>query len=193
MIKTLLAGASALAFATSGALAASSFDFTISGNTNVPTVNVENTSTNGDTMVKFLLTIGDDSFNFDFVNALSVSENSATLNSPDTLNGSARSTFVDIDVMLGMGGTLQFNTDVDPGNGNIVVDYRDILFNNGVAANAIATAFFASGRQASVLLLDGPDMSSYSYSATAPVPVPAAALLFAPAVAGVSALRRRKR
>lgn len=121
-----------------------SFDFTLSGNANVPTMTLLNSSTGDFRITGFSLTVGHAQRGWDFVqNLTGPAGGSATLNSPDALDGNARSDVIDID-FGGFDPTLQasWTADLDGVNSNTTYNYRNSLFNNGTQPNAVLTVDF---------------------------------------------------
>lgn len=152
-------------------------------------------------LTSFNLTIGDTTFGFDrFLEPLTecgTTIASCTLTSPDNIqnnNGEPNISLdftgfdpgeslaiVDIDVDFASGSADDF----DPSNRLDV-----ILFNNGLAPNAVFSATFSSGEMLSMTLPDSADAPSYTFQ-LAVVPVPAAVWLFGSAFVVLGWFRRR--
>ena len=121
-----------------------SFDFTISGNTNVPTLLLSNTSTGDFRIAGLSLTVGHSQRGWDYVQSLVAPDGgTATLNTPDAVNGGARSPVIDID-FSGFEATesATWVADLDGVNSNTTYNYRNSLFNNGAEVNAVLTVDF---------------------------------------------------
>jgi hypothetical protein len=159
--------------------ATTGFTLLINGNTNVPTMTLTNDSTLAQ-LIRFTLTIGNTTRNYDSVtNTSPPPGGSFTLNSPDTnSSGGVRSDVIDI-AFTGFDPAEQFSwdADFDIDNGNTNENYRTVLFNNGTADNAVATAFFLGGSSVALTLPDGnATATSFTFSASevSAVPLPAA-------------------
>lgn len=120
-------------FAASAVQAApTGFQLTVLNDFNTPTFQLLNT---GDVNIgAFDMTIGNFTFNFDFVKNVVSGGISYTRITPDTVNSGVRSDhqqfeFTDFTPEL----TFQWDTNLDPDNTDLVVDYRQIFFNNGPA------------------------------------------------------------
>ncbi|MEL7172337.1 MAG: hypothetical protein AAFN05_05140, partial [Pseudomonadota bacterium] len=132
------------------------FDLTIDGSlgtqpgsVNVPIITLTNRSDTA-LLESFSLTIGDPAFNFDGVVELvgpaggtaTLTEGDTNINRVDGVNTDRISfSFTDFDP----GESISFGVDIDADNGVFQQDFRDVLFNNGEATNAIASAAFGSG------------------------------------------------
>ncbi len=170
-------------------------------NFNVPKITLTNTSTAGEEIVGFSMSIGAPGFVYDFVldlasnpagRAASVATEAATgatLVAGDRVNGSGSvPTLIWSFSRFAPGKKLIFEVDVDPVSGNPTADARTVWFNNGAAPNATVQVQFRYGAAA---ILTMPDVAgaptSFSFSATG-VPEPATAALLA---AGLVALAQR--
>lgn len=201
-----LVGATMIAIGSSAATAGPiGFSYAISGDVNVPTFALTNQSDTAQ-ITGYTLTIGDTAFNFDGVNNSSqgytTGSGSFTLNFPDTnLSGGIRSDLVSY-AFTGFDPTEVFShdADVDPDNSDVAIDFRDVLFNNGSADNAVLTVSFLDAGIAGDLSLvfdDGPELSSYLLTASGsigdtPVPEPGMLALFGIGFAGLGAMARRR-
>jgi hypothetical protein len=188
-----LVGGLAAASASSATLA---FSLDVSNEFTVPTFMLTNLSKLK--LTDFNLTIGDRSFNFDAGRIVTApSGGTTTLNTPDTnFSGGLRSENINLSFTdFGTNDFARFDVDPDLDHRDTIEDIRGVLFNNGSAQNAIATATFSGGRELSLTLPDGPYQTSYSFSAleTTVVPAPAALPLLAGTLglAGIFAYRRR--
>lgn len=141
------------------------FVFEILGSSNSPTLRVTNRSSGTLNITALELTIGDAAFNFDAVDEIETPAGvEIVVGSPDANgDGGVRSDLVRLDFTgFGSGKTVSFGTDIDRDHQNSTEDYRDVLFNNGAAPNAIVTAFSGNGK-CSVTLPDAPNESSYRF------------------------------
>ena len=195
--------ATSMAFFTAAANVAQAgligFTLVISGDTNVPTMSWTNNSTTAK-ITSIDITIGDTGYNYDFAqNIIDPSGGSSTLITPDTVNGGgvrsdhANFTYTGFDP----GETASFDLDIDIDSADSVEDYRTVLFNNGGAANAVATVAFMDGSSMGSLMLTLPDgaddLSSYTFRAEAnDIPEPGTLALFGLGLAGLGFARRSK-
>ena len=166
-------------FLTGECLAELEFTLIIGGDPNTPVVSVINTSTSGEIMTDFELTIGDTDYNFDGVeNIMPPSGGQVTLISPDDdTSGGVRSDSIVLAITnFDPGEVITFQTDVDRDNSNSTEDFRSILFNNGDGLEAFATGSSPQGDQTSIIALQDDDLrSSYTYTTTgAPLGEPGA-------------------
>lgn len=125
------------------------------GSINVPLFTLKNLSDEAD-LTGFSLTIGDPAFNFDgVIGIVPPAGGAATLLEGDThvdrVDGVNTET-----VRLGFeglapGASASFGIDIDPDTGGFYADFREVLFGNGGAPNAVASARFA-GSAAPLLL-----------------------------------------
>lgn len=189
-----------------------SFSFTLSGNTNVPTMTLVNTSDAGFRITGFSLTAGRTDRGWDYVQDLTApAGGTATLLSPDAVNNGLRSYTIAIGFSdFGAGAQAGWEADLDGVSTNVTTNYRDSLFNNGAAPNATLNVAFEA-------LVDGltqapfsigfdlPDgsssASSYTFSGqrsftldgpTPTVPEPGALSLAATGLLGLWLMRRRR-
>tara|TARA_Y100001933_G_scaffold194553_1_gene194680 strand:- start:4484 stop:5134 length:651 start_codon:yes stop_codon:yes gene_type:complete len=193
-----------VALVSPGLAAASTIGFklTLSGSTNTPAMTLENTSDTA-LLENINITIGDTSFNFDFLSSpTSPASGTSTLNSPDLSNGLLRSDDIDISFTgFDPGESSSWTADVDVDNLNTVEDYRTVLFNNGGLPNSVVTAAFSDAvgliELLSFTMPDGDaSATSFTFTATsaAPIPVPAALPLLLAALGGLGFVGwRRKR
>lgn len=138
------------------------FKIQISGDGNVPRMTVWNLSRSL-RITKFQMTIGDTTKSFDSASGFSASSGvGATVASPDTINGGARSANLIINLSGFSPGTY-FSTDVDfdGAASDTVENFRTTLFNNGVQPNAVVTVTASDGSTASLTL---PDNDQYQYT-----------------------------
>jgi hypothetical protein len=169
------------------------YEFQIYGNTNVPTVSLENLSTLAD-ITEFTMTIGNTAYNFDSASNVVVgSVDSYALVTPDTnSSGGVRSNFVNYTFSgFDPGEVFKFDTDVDRDNSNTSENYTKVLFNNGAAPNSQLTVVFSDG---STLIGTLPDYSGgapYVYSQV--VPLPPAVLLLGSSLLGLMGIRRLRK
>lgn len=139
------------------------------GGFNVPQIALTNASDAGVLLTGFSLTVGDTTFNFDFVRDEVASTGVVPqLVSPDRVNeGGVRSnvlayTFTGFQV----GSTFNFEADLDPDGGSPTTDFRQILFNS--SPSAVATFTFSQGAPLSVTLAGATGLSSYTFSVAGP-------------------------
>lgn len=188
------------------------FSFTLSGNTNVPTMTLVNTSDADFRITGFSLTAGRTDRGWDYVQQLAgPAGGTATLLSPDADDGSLRSYTIEIGFSgFGAGAQASWVADLDTATTNFTADYRNSLFNNGTQPNATLIVDFEA-------LVDGltqapfsigfdlPDgsgsASSYTFSGqrsftldgpTPAVPEPGALGLAATGLLGLWLVRRRR-
>ena len=206
-------GATVSLFGLSDAAEASTFGYSLSindpifnpasGVNNVPDFRLENISTlsEGIQIADFNLTIGDLSFNYDFVASQSVFSDSGDVLSfsptaPDLINDGVGADEIDYDFTgFDPGDIFQFEADVDPDTASIVQDYRQILF-----PDAVLTVGFSNGETlAQTLNPADTGLDSYVFTQTAHLqrttPEPATILGLGSLVClGLGdAVRRRKR
>lgn len=149
---------------------------------------IANTSAPGVDLVQFSMTVGDTQYNFDelylsrelFVGG---GDESATLAIGDRFQGGAVTDLFEYDFLnFGQADTFRGQWDIDHDNGATDVDARTVLFNNGPAANAVATFTFSDASVATYEFPDLPILESYTLS----IPEPGALALIglgAPAIA----------
>ena len=207
-MSKVLAAAAAASVALAGAARAATVGATLTINTattdsNVPRVAVTNDSDSAD-ITRFTLTIGNPGFNYDgYRDANFTAVDSWMTNIDTNLSGggsqAGRYEIADIFDIVGLNPTesVSFEIDVDRDFANTVENFRNVLWNNGaMVANAIFTVYFSDDTVLSTVLDDDPvARAEYTFSVSqgmAPVPVPGAALLMAPALAGLGFARRRK-
>ncbi len=172
-------------------------------NFNVPKITLTNTSTTGEQIVEFSMSVGHPDFIFDFVADLSSNPagraanvatevlTGATLMVGNRINGVGA--FDEVvwsftDFMAGE--ALAFEIDVDPVVGGPTADARTVLFNNGVHPNSVVFVRFSDGSTDTLPLPDaGAPSTGYSFGGTGspPVPEPSVAMLIA---LGLAALRQ---
>jgi hypothetical protein len=172
-------------------------------NFNVPKITLTNTSTTGEQIVEFRMSVGHPDFIFDFVadlssnpagraaNVASEAQTGATLTVGNRINSvgafdEVAWSFSDFLV----GESLVFEIDVDPRTGGPTADARTVLFDNGAHPNAVVFVRFADGSTDTLVLPDaGVPSPGYSFGGigSPAVPEPSVALLIA---AGLAALRR---
>lgn len=171
------------------------FDLTISGDDNVPTFNLTNTSTAAD-LTSFAFTIGDTSRNFDEIYTITTSAGTSSLTFGSTNQSGARTDSFEISFTgLGVSQTACWDVDVDIDSSNTVENFASVFFNNGAAPNSVVTVGFSTGNIIDFTLPDGVAPYSYSQSSdTSVVPVPPAMPLLAGGlgVMGLMGWRRRK-
>ncbi len=155
------------------------FTFTLAGNTNIPTMTfINDADTLNITSVSF--SVGDLTRHFDLDNgSLPTSQNGIT--------GVYGATTGRVDVIsvtttgFNPGNSFGFSADVDvdPAQ-NVGQDYRNIFFNNGAAANSVASVTFSDNSTLQIVLTDEPNnLASYSFSTqdNTTVPEPSTYLL----------------
>lgn len=167
------------------------------GVNNVPDIRLENTSqaiTNA-TITDFTLTIGNLAFNFDFVrNESAVTDGSTALVftriTPDATNDNVGPDQIDYDFTgFNIGDIFQFEVDVDPDVGEVVQDYRSILF-----PDSLLTVTFSNGKILSQNLNPSNiGQDGYTFAQSMEVSEPATLALFGGFALAGAALRRRSR
>ena len=171
---------------------------------NVPDFRLTNTSDTA-SIAAFNLTIGDNDFHFDFVRSQSIFNDSGavlsfTLNNPDYVNDHVGDGIIDY-IFAGFdpGDAFQFEADVDPHVGNVVQDYREILF-----PNALLTVSFSDGNSLSQNLAPADvGLAGYRFSQRldtslvprpqSDLPEPGSLALFGLGLTGLGLAARRKR
>lgn len=188
-----------LALAAGAARADVSFDFAITGNANVPTMFLTNTSTAGERITGMTLTIGDTAFEWD----QTLNESgplSWTLIVPDHANGLIKADFIEYDFSgFEAGETFTFDGDIDPdGAGEPTAgNFWEVLFDvdgDADSANAVVTVEFEHFADLSVQLPDFPRDPQNFYevsSGTLVIPTPSA-MAGGLAMLGAMVLRRRR-
>lgn len=185
------------------------------GDLNVPDFQLENISDAGTgvQITDFVLTIGDTTFNYDFVRIQNVFNDPtadliATLNGtnlefePNTSgpgNNGIGDDAVDYDFTgFDEGDIFRFEVDVDPDAGNPSQDYRDALFPAAPLSAAEVSVTFSNGSILSQILAPA-DTSPTGFvfeqtETIAPVPLPAGMPLYLGAlmIGGGLAARKRK-
>ena len=169
----------------------------------MPDFRLTNTSDTA-SITAFSLTIGDNNFHYDFVRSQSAFNDtgaalSFTLNNPDFTNDHVGDGLIDY-VFFGFdpGDTFQFEADVDPHVGNIVQDYRNILF-----PNALVTVSFSDGNSLSQSLAPADTgLAGYRFDQTlhtsqpprpqSDLPEPSTLALFGLGLAGLGLAARRQ-
>ncbi|MEO0820758.1 MAG: hypothetical protein AAF074_10090 [Pseudomonadota bacterium] len=191
------------------------------GTVNVPFFTVRNISASLP-ITGFSLTIGDPSFNFDGITAITPPPGgSATIVTGDTGFYGFDGVHTDrISFALDgfdPGEEFRFAADIDADNGDVFQDFRNVLRRNGPAPNAVATITFADPFTEDLMLElrdgvrpQGGTLFSFravgnrgfgpleptipaATSSASPVPVPAALPLFVTALAGLGFLSRARR
>ncbi|MDF2234934.1 VPLPA-CTERM sorting domain-containing protein [Albimonas sp. CAU 1670] len=174
------------------------YTLVISGNTNVPDFQLTNDS-DAAQITRFRFTIGDVSYNFDYVANFSYTPPggfSASIITGDINNSGVRTD----EFELGYVGfdpteTFRMQTDVDPDSGNLTVNFNSIFWNNGEADSSFMEVTFSTGEVLSQFAGDQTVASSYTFqqSSTSAVPVPAALPLLGGGLAVAGLLLRRAR
>ncbi len=206
----------ALVFAVPGAaLAVPSFELTLAdGNVlspfNVSAWTLRNTSTAGESITSFSITIGDTGYEFDYIRDASSSFPFYTISPGVTgvsvltgngFGGGAGFDRIDLGFSdFDAGEQLDFELDIDETGffGGIVTDARTVLFNNGLAANGTLSIGFDDGSSFDVTMPDAdPSATSFVFgpsgSGMTPVPEPGTALLMGLGLASMGLAGRRRR
>ena len=194
--RNILAAAGMIMASSAPALAATvGFGLTLSGDPNIPTFTLTNTSTAAD-LTSFAFTIGDTSRNFDQIYTVNTPAGSTgTLTFGDASQGGVRTDSFTISFTgLGVSQIANWRVDVDLDNLDTVENFSTVFFDNGTLPNSVVTVGFSTGDFIDFTLPDG--SSLYSYSASKPVdviPVPAALPLLAGGLGlmGLMSWRRR--
>lgn len=138
------------------------------GGLDKPQFDLQNNSDPGVLLTGFKITIGDTSYNYDYVRDEQATPGVGfTLVTPDRAIGGVRSNMVEYN-FTGFTPTrsFSFEANIDPDVGTATTNFRQILFNNGAAPNAQATFTFSVGAPITITLPDGPTgQLSYSYVA----------------------------
>lgn len=154
-----------------------------------------NTSAPGINLTGWSLTVGDTQFLFD---QLYLSEETFTPNTDAPTAALANDTNLREDNGLGQDAftytftnftpatTFSGQWDIDNDNGDFQANARTVLFNNGDAANALATFTFSDGSAINYTFPDLPIQDRYSID----IPTPAGAGVLALAALGVGRRRR---
>lgn len=187
----------ALALAAPGVAAAGTitagWSLTISGNTNVPTFTLQNTSGAGVLLTQFSITIGDTSRHFDLNDSVLTSPPAGGTMSLAPGFGVSAPNRADEAILTFTGfdpgdvAVWTLDLDLDPAS-NSVQNYRTVMFNNGAAPNAVGTATFVSAQfkgpvVVGLTLPDGATTdTSYTFTASQEVAVPLAAVPVPPAL-----------
>lgn len=169
----------------------------------VPVFTLTNISS-GALISSMSLTIGDTAYNFDSHTAASVTSNPAFTETSSPLIGNAN-TGAETDYLAfsftgftsGMDFSFAAELDKDSNDWS-TVDYREILFNNGDAANSVITVGFMEGGAISSLSAMLPDFdttgaTSYSVTQSSATPIPGAVWLLGSGLVGLVGLRKRQR
>lgn len=167
---------------------------------NVPDIQLTNTSTDPTVSITdFQMTIGDTSFNYDFVRNEAVVTDSDndfvfTLNTVGRVNDGVGDDVLSYSFLgFDPGDSFRFEVDIDADGAGVIEDVRDVVFATG-------TAFvtFSNGNTRGNTFAEGdPNGTSFQFTQNlpttlAPVPVPATLPLLLGALAfGGVALRRR--
>ncbi len=165
-----------------------------------PTFTLNNGSTAGETITGVSISIGDTSYNWDYLVASSGGAAvGATLLSPDLVNndwfGQSNTlafSFSDFDAGEAFTFSVDIDSDFDFSFGSNE-DARDVLFNNDgfifSDPNAVVSVDFSDGSTLAYTLPDGPDLGSYLFSPgaapPAAVPEPGAMLMLGFGLAGL--------
>lgn len=188
------------------AIATPIFDLAIGRGTrndfNTPKITLTNTSTAGEQITGFSMSIGSTAFVYDFVlgptsnprgqaaNLATETTTGATLVAGDRRNAvGSVATLIWSFSNFAPGEQLIFEVDLDRATGNPNVDARTIWFNNGAAPNAELQIQFSNGSSAALVMPDvAGSPNSFSFSVTG-VPEPGTAAMFG---AGLALLANRK-
>jgi hypothetical protein len=141
------------------------FTFDVFNDANTPTLRVTNTSSGMLQLTEFEVTIGDTAFNFDSVtDIVAPAGTGVTLESPDDNDsGGVRADLVRLAfTAFDPGESVTFVVDIDRDDSNTLESFRRVLFNNGDAPNAVATAF-SGDESCSVTLGDADDSPTYRF------------------------------
>jgi len=171
------------------------------GNNNVPDFELENISDpgSGRQITDFTLTIGDTSFNFDFVRIEAIFRDplgdlNSTLNTVGRTNDHVGEDVLDYDFTgFDPGDIFRFEVDVDPDSGSPSQDFRNVLFQGGIASVTFSDGIIAS--EALSPANSGASSFGFTPTGTAPVPLPGGIALYlgigaAFGIAGAVARRR---
>ena len=134
------------------------------GDGNVLRLTGTNTSTDAE-LVSLTITVGNTVYNFDGV--FGVLTDAGVVLTSDQIEGDGGLRFDQVDATLTgatAGRSFSWLMDLDIDDANTVENYRSVLFNNGVGANAVVTATFSDGTVISRELPDDPNQSQYRYS-----------------------------
>jgi hypothetical protein len=149
------------------------FSVTISGNANVPTVEIKNDS---QTQIKSLtMTVGNPLKNFDYITSL-VAPRGGTISGDLVAPISGRSFAVSVSLQgWDPGETISFAVDIDDGpygaGTDTVEDYRTVLFNNGFSVPNAQISVTSTEDQVAVLTLEDTlpsNLSSYTFRLATP-------------------------
>ncbi|HEY8493742.1 MAG TPA: hypothetical protein VIN04_07590 [Myxococcota bacterium] len=205
LVRCIRSAALAVLLAAPPALGLPSFELTagpgdMQNNWNVPKLTLTNTSSAGESIVSFSLTIGHLGFVYDFVADLSSSPagraanvatealTGATLVAGDRVNGTGSvRTLVWSFEHFTPGESLVFEVDLDRADGSVTWDARTIWFDNGAQPNAVAEVVFSNGATVGFEMPDtggAPTMLLFALEA----PEPGAAALLGVGLAGLTVL-----
>ena len=205
LTATLFAGASVL-LATPAMASTVGFDLTIndpvfnsaSGLQNVPDFQLTNTTdpSLGIQITSFDMTIGDTSFNYDFVRIENVVTDSGDALVSNLLTVGTVNNGVGDDILsytfsgFDAGDVFQFEVDVDPDTGGPWADFRNALFPNGSVSVTFSNGAVLSQDFTNANSSD----TSFQFDSVAVVPLPATLPLLLPAgLFGGAVLRRARR
>ncbi|MEM9145779.1 MAG: hypothetical protein AAGC57_06235 [Pseudomonadota bacterium] len=175
---------------------AASFSLTLDGDRNVPTFTLTNTS-GSEQLTRFLFTIGDPAFGFDFYrNLVPPPGGTVVISAPDTGNQDGLfSEAIDV-AFTGFdpGESFSFEVDVDPvPTGEVVQNFEEVFFNNGLAPSSVITVGFSDGLTSVISLPDEvPVAASYSFSGEAEIPLPPSLVLMLGGLMGLAFIQRRR-